>query len=55
MIASALAADPAIKKAAWTAGYEPAHGDILFQSLHENEVITMIEGATGSPFSTAPS
>lgn len=31
--------------------YEPVIGDILFQSLEENEVITMIEGATGSPFS----
>lgn len=32
-------------------GYRPREGDVVFQSLTENRVVSAIEGATGSPLS----
>lgn len=37
-------------RAAWRS-YEPAEGDIVFQSLPRSELVNTIEGATGSPWS----
>ena len=35
----------------WYILYDPQDGDIIFQSLPKNAVITAIEGATNSPYS----
>ncbi len=32
-------------------GYAPSEGDVLFQSLPPNDMVNMIEGSTGSPYS----